>query len=98
MFTIKRTAQFDTWLSSIKDSMTRIRLNRRLDRVSVGLFGDFAPVGDGVFELREHFGAGWRLYYIQRGDVFVVMLGGGTKSTQARDIAKAIELSKRIED
>lgn len=98
MFTVKRTAQFDTWLSSIKDSMTRIRLNRRLDRVSVGLLGDYAPVGDGVFELREHFGAGWRLYYIQRGDTFVVMLGGGTKSTQTRDIAKAIELSKRIED
>lgn len=98
MFTVKRTAQFDTWLSSIKDSMTRIRLSRRLDRVSVGLLGDYAPVGDGVFELREHFGAGWRLYYIQRGDTFVVMLGGGIKSTQTRDIAKAIELSKRIED
>ena len=98
MFTVKRTAQFDTWLSSIKDSMTRIRLSRRLDRVSVGLLGDYAPVGDGVFELREHFGAGWRLYYIQRGDTFVVMLGGGIKSIQTRDIAKAIELSKRIED
>ena len=98
MFTVKRTSQFDTWLSNIKDSFTRIRLNRRLDRVSVGLLGDYALVGDGVFELREHFGAGWRLYYIQRGDTFVVMLGGGTKSTQARDIAKAIELSKRIED
>jgi putative addiction module killer protein len=98
MLTIKRSPQFDIWLSSIKDSMVRIRLNRRIDRLSVGLLGDYASVGDGVFELREHFGAGWRLYYTQRGDAVVLMLGGGTKSTQRRDIATAIELSKRIED
>lgn len=60
--------------------------------------GDTKPVGEGVFEMREHFGAGWRMYYVQHGDVIVVMLGGGTKSTQAADITASIAISKTIED
>ncbi len=80
MFTVKRTAAFDVWLLGLRDTITRIRLAKRLDKVQRGLFGDNKPVGDGVHELREDFGPGWRMYYVQRGDVLVVMLGGGDKS------------------
>lgn len=98
MFTIKRTAQFDAWLFGLRDTMTRIRLAKRLDKVQRGLLGDTKPVGDGVHELREDFGPGWRMYYMQRGDVLVVMLGGGDKSTQQADIQAAITLSQTLED
>lgn len=98
MFTIKRTAEFDAWLFDLRDTMTRIRLAKRLDKVQRGLLGDTKPVGDGVHELREDFGPGWRMYYVQRGDVLVVMLGGGDKSTQQADIQAAITLSKTLED
>lgn len=60
--------------------------------------GDVKPVGDGVFEMREDFGPGWRMYYVQRGTVIVMMLGGGDKSTQDKDIAAAKALSKTLED
>jgi putative addiction module killer protein len=98
MYTIKRTAEFAGWLDGLKDRMTRIRLTRRLDRAMAGQLGDVKPVGQGVFEMREHFGPGWRMYYVQRGDVLIVMLGGGDKSTQAADIAKAVKLATTLED
>jgi putative addiction module killer protein len=97
MTIIKRTPEFEKWINGIKDNVTRIRLERRLDKVERGNFGDVKFVGDEVWEMREFFGAGWRMYYIQHGDVIVVMLGGGDKSTQQTDIAKAIVLSKLIE-
>jgi putative addiction module killer protein len=97
MLTIKQLPEFSKWLSNIKDGMTRRRLARRLEKAQGGNLGDIKPVGDGVTEMREHFGAGWRMYFVQRGDVLIVMLGGGTKSTQEADIAKSIELSKTIE-
>lgn len=98
MFTIKRTDAFAAWLDGLKDRTTRVRLNRRVDRASRGQLGDIKPVGHGVFEMREHFGPGWRLYYVQRGAVLIVMLGGGDKATQQRDIAQAIALAATIED
>ena len=57
-----------------------------------------APVGEGVFEMREHFGPGWRMYYAQRGEVLIVMLGGGDKSDQQTDVDRAIALAKFLED
>lgn len=98
VFEITQLPEFDEWLSNIKDGMTRRRLARRLERVAQGNFGDVEPVGEGVSEMREHFGAGWRMYFVQRGQTLIVMLGGGVKDTQQRDIAKAIALSKTIED
>ncbi|WP_454709072.1 type II toxin-antitoxin system RelE/ParE family toxin [Delftia acidovorans] len=97
-FVVKRTVEFDAWLFGLRDTVTRIRLAKRLDKVQRGLFGDSKPVGDGVHELREDFGPGWRMYYVQRGDVLVVMLGGGDKATQQVDIAAAIALSKILEN
>lgn len=98
MYTVKRTAEFDEWLFSIKDGLTRIRLAKRLDKVQRGLLGDVAPVGEGVNEMREFFGPGWRMYYVERDGTIILMLGGGDKSTQQADIAAAIALSKSIEE
>lgn len=98
VFEVTQLPEFDEWLSNIKDGMTRRRLARRLERVAQGNFGDVEPVGEGVSEMREHFGSGWRMYFVQRGQTLIVMLGGGVKDTQQRDIAKAIALSKTIED
>ena len=98
MFIIKTIPEFDAWLDGLKDRTTRLRLSRRLDKAQRGSLGDIKSVGDGVFEMREHFGPGWRMYYIQRNNVLIVMLGGGNKSTQANDIAKAIELADSLED
>jgi len=61
-----------------------------------GLLGDVAPVGEGVFEMREFFGPGWRMYYVQRDGVLVIMVGGGDKSTQQADIARAVALAKAL--
>jgi putative addiction module killer protein len=96
MNTIKRMPEFDRWLAGIRDGMTRIRLAKRLDKVQRGLLGDVAPVGEGVMEMREFFGPGWRMYYIEQTGMLIVMLGGGDKSTQSDDISHAIALSKTI--
>ena len=98
MFTIKQTQEFVAWLSGIRDGMTRRRLATRLRKASLGNLGDVKPVGAGVYEMREFFGSGWRLYYVRRGSMLIVMLGGGDKSTQQDDIAKAIALASRLED
>lgn len=98
MIEIKRTPEFDRWFNGLKDVTTKMRLVTRLKKVSRGNLGDVQSVGEGVSEMREHFGKGWRMYFVQRGSVLVVMLGGDDKSTQARDIVKAIALSKTLED
>ena len=76
--------------------MARTRILIRLRRVSLGHFGDVKPVGEGVSELRIDYGAGYRVYFIQRGKTLVVLLAGGDKRTQPKDIQKAIALSKTV--
>ena len=98
MFIIKTVPEFDAWLDGLKDRTTRLRLGRRLDKAQRGNLGDIKSLGDNIFEMREHFGPGWRMYYIQRNNVLIVMLGGGNKNTQANDITKAIELVGTLED
>jgi len=98
IYKVKRAAEFDAWLASIKDGMTRIRLAKRLDKAQRGLLGDVEPVGEGVCEMREFFGPGWRMYYVERKGIIIVMLGGGDKSSQQADIASAIALSKSFEE
>lgn len=97
-YTVKRLDEFSEWLKGLKDELTRQRLNKRLRKAQLGNLGDVEPVGEGVFEMREHFGPGWRMYYVQRGEVLIVMLGGGDKSTQQADIRRAAMLAKRLED
>lgn len=98
MFIIQRTEGFAHWLTNLKDKVTKARLLRRLEKAEMGLLGDVAPVGEGVMEMREFFGPGWRMYYVQRGSVVIVMLGGGDKSTQQADIATAKALAATLED
>ena len=98
MNTFLRTEVFDVWLSALKDKIGRARITHRIRSAEHGNFGDCEPVGDGVFEMREDFGPGWRMYYVQRGAVIVVMLGGGDKSTQDKDIDAAKALSRTLED
>lgn len=98
MYSVKQPPEFARWLFGLKDGMTHRRLARRLEKAQKGNLGDVKSISDGVFEMREHFGPGWRMYYVRRGDVLIVMLGGGDKSTQAADIAKAIKLAATLED
>ena len=80
---------FTEWLESIQDKSTQARLRVRLRRLEAGLFGDCEPVGEGVLELRDHLGAGWRIYFGRQGRTIVVLLTGGTKRTQSKDIISA---------
>ncbi len=93
MFEIIESATFSKWLSGLKDRQARMRIYVRLDRLSLGNFGDAGPIGEGLSELRIHYGPGYRLYYLQR-DTRVVMLCGGDKSSQPRDIEKAKIIAK----
>lgn len=90
--------EFEAWLSGLKDRTTRIRLSRRLDRATAGNLGDVKQLGHGVFEMREHFGPGWRMYFVRRGDVLIVMLGGGEKGSQSTDVQTAKERADLLED
>ena len=98
MFTVLSTEAFSAWLDGLKDATTRRRLTRRLDRVERGHLGDVKVVGEGVMEMREYFGPGWRMYYVQRGATVILMLGGGDKDSQVRDIAAAKRIAADLED
>lgn len=85
------TEPVSEWLRAIKDKQVQARIRIRIQRVAAGNFGDCEPVGDGISELREHFGPGYRVYLARRGKALVVLLCGGTKKSQAADI----ELARR---
>ena len=80
---------FDHWLFRLKDRQAKRRIQMRIDRMEEGNFGDVQPVGEGISELRIHCGAGYRVYFIQRDKRIVILLCGGDKSTQQKDIIKA---------
>ena len=98
MYRVLETNNFLEWLDNLKDLSTRIRLARRLDRARLGNLGDVKALSDGVYEMREKFGPGWRMYYVLRGKTIIVMLGGGDKSSQSNDIKAAKRLAKQLED
>ena len=98
MLKVVLTESFEKWLDGLRDASTRRRLVLRLRKASLGQLGDVKPVAPGIYEMREFFGPGWRMYYTRRGDILILMLGGGTKATQARDIAKAIAQAETIEE
>ena len=89
MYVVRTLPEFDAWLDGLQDKTAQRRLVLRLRRATMGNLGDVRSVGDGVWEMREHFDGGWRLYYVRKGRQLIVMLGGGDKSTQARDIRVA---------
>ena len=96
MYTLTATDTFNQWFSGLADSVTRARLLKRLRKVAAGNLGDHEPVGEGVWELREFFGPGWRMYYVHEGSAIILMLGGGEKPTQRRDITRAKQLAKEL--
>lgn len=93
MFAIKSLPEFSAWLDALKDESVRGLVVARIKRLERGLLGDVEPVGEGVSELRIHVGAGWRVYFTQRGSEVVVLLVGGSKKSQARDIKRAKALA-----
>jgi putative addiction module killer protein len=97
MFSIKPLPEFTTWLEGLADITVRSVVVARLKRLERGLMGDVAPVGDGVSELRIHLGAGWRVYFTQRGTQLIVLLVGGSKRTQKRDIERAKALAALLD-
>lgn len=97
MIEIRETARFSSWLEGLRDRRGRARIVERIYRLSLGNPGDVAPVGDGLSEMRIHYGPGYRVYFVRRGEKLVVLLGGGNKSTQARDIKAAKTLAANLE-
>lgn len=98
MAKIYTTEVFDLWFGSLRDRLTARRIQARIDRVEDGNLGDHKSLGEGVFELRIHHGPGYRVYFAQRGEAIVVLLAGGDKTTQARDIRIAQELARQLKE
>lgn len=92
MVDIRRSQAFADWLNSLKDSQARLRINARILRMEAGNMGDTAPVGEGVSELRIHYGPGYRVYFVRRGSV--ILLCGGDKSSQTKDIKRAKDMAR----
>lgn len=96
MLEVKKTVAFDAWLRGLRDVRVRARINVRIERLASGNPGDVAPIGEGVSELRIHYGPGYRVYFAKIGKTVVVLLAGGDKSTQSSDIKDAKRLAQDI--
>ena len=96
MNTFHRSVEFDAWLAALKDKIGRARIALRIRSAEHGNFGDCEPVGEGVSEMRIHYGPGYRVYFVQRGMEIVILLAGGDKSTQDKDIKAAQELVRQV--
>lgn len=94
--TILTTDVFDAWFTALRDKQGKARIAARLRRVEQGNLGDVKPVGEGVSELRIHSGPGYRIYFMQRGQEVIILLAGGDKDTQAKDIKTALELARQL--
>jgi putative addiction module killer protein len=98
VFTVRQTEEFVAWLDALKDRRAQLRIVARLRQAEAGSLGDWQPVEGEVSEMRVHFGPGYRLYFVRRGRVIVVMLNAGDKSTQKRDIRHALKLASELGD
>ena len=96
MIEIRKTDVFVKWLDGLSDVRARAIVLARIERLASGHPGDVKPIGEGVSELRMDFGPGYRVYYKQQGKVFFILLGGGDKSSQARDIKNALRLGRNL--
>lgn len=98
MYTVITTQEFDRWLSRLRDAREKARIVARIRSAELGNLGDTAPVGNGISEMRVHYGPGYRVYFKIRGKSLILLLLGGSKATQARDIRKAKELAISVEE
>jgi putative addiction module killer protein len=97
MIEVRQTQEFRDWLHKLRDARARLKITERLLRVEGGNFGDVEPVGEGVSELRIDYGPGYRVYFVRRGRVVVVILCGGDKRTQTKDIKRAKAMARKLE-
>ena len=98
VFTVFQTEAFVAWLDALKDKPAQVRIAARLRQAEAGSLGDWQPIAGEVSEMRVHYGPGYRLYFVRRGRVIVVMLNAGDKSTQKRDIRHALKLASELGD
>lgn len=96
MIEIRQTDSYADWIDSLRDDRARMRVEVRIRRLQLGNAGDVKPVGEGVSELRIDYGPGYRVYFTQRGGTLIILLVGGDKRTQARDIESALELARNL--
>lgn len=93
---VRETIVFADWLESLRDNLARARIQARILRLKAGNAGDAKPVGEGVSEMRIDHGPGYRVYFVRRGSELIILLAGGDKSTQAKDIKTALRLAKEL--
>ena len=98
MIEIRKTDLFIQWLEDLRDIQTRARVQARIQRLATGNPGDVEPVGEGVSELRINYGPGYRVYFKKRGRELIILLAGGDKSTQAKDIKAALRLARNLSE
>jgi putative addiction module killer protein len=96
MFELRFTEAFQDWYHALRDEFAQARIARRLERMTSGNLGDVKPIGEGVSEARIDYGPGYRLYFVRRGRLVVVLLCGGSKGTQAKDIKTALKLAREL--
>lgn len=96
MIEVRETEPFAEWFSKLSDERARAKIVARIRRLSLGNPGDVQPVGEGVSEMRIHYGPGYRVYFVQRGETLAILLGGGDKGTQERDIRVAVALAREV--
>jgi|MGYP000954840349 putative addiction module killer protein len=96
MKSLYTTEVFDAWFADLRDAQALARIKMRMRRAEEGNFGDCKPVGEGVSEMRIHHGPGYRVYFTQRGMEVVILLAGGEKSSQAKDIKAALKLAREL--
>ncbi len=96
MIEVEQTPVYARWFAGLQDRQARVRIDARLRRLSLGNFGLTGAVGEGVREIKIDWGPGYRIYFVQRGSSLVILLAGGDKRTQQRDIARAIELAREL--
>ena len=96
MIEIRQTDVYAAWFNKLRDPQARARILARIRRLSLGNPGDVKPVGEGVSEIRIDYGPGYRVYFVQRGPVLAILLAGGDKRTQGRDIKTALELARAL--
>jgi putative addiction module killer protein len=97
MFIVRQTQEFQDWLDRLRDLRAQVRIAARLRLAEAGNLGDWKPVGGEVSEMRVDVGPGYRLYFTRKGSILIVMLAGGDKSTQARDIKRAQRILQQLE-
>ncbi|WFU07274.1 type II toxin-antitoxin system RelE/ParE family toxin (plasmid) [Rhizobium sp. CB3171] len=98
MFSIRETVEFSNWMLRLRDDRAKARIGQRIMRLASGNAGDVKPVGEGVSELRINYGPGYRVYFVREGSIMIVLLCGGDKKTQSRDIERAKALANALKE